>query len=297
MKHAAIILATILIATSAAADDGKPPSTGLSVFVNAAGYSAAANAAAFYGGYDTNPNKINNILHSNSYGTQIWQRLVDAGYLSPSAVGDYNQFTVVEFPPRMEYRLAYQIGLGIRYDYKSGFGWLLRFDMAKLVAQGGFNLSTGGIPLLGTDQYITCGIFGKESRYNIDLAIAKTVALNDMLDLELNIGAGLVNVKVEENAMEILGATYSILDRTDGQVPDMGTAEYDYQNQGRIGYGFFATAAMGYRVTNIGAIKLYYTCRQDRITFYDRVARDNRRVWGWQHAFGIRIEMNNFSFF
>lgn len=290
MRHAAIILATLLLATSAAADDGEPPSTGLSVFVNAAGYSAAANAAAFYGGYDTNPNKIYNILHSDLYGRSIWDHLVDAGYLSPSAVGQYDQFTVVEFPPRMEYRLSYQIGLGIRYDYASGFGWLLRFDMAKLQAVGGFNLSTGGIPLLGADQYITCGIFGKENRYNIDLAIAKTVSLSEMLDIELDLGASLLNVKVEENAMEIAGATYSILDRTDGRPPDFGTAEYEYQNQGRIGYGLFATVATGYRVHGIGAMKLYYTCRHDRIAFIDR------KVWGWQHAFGIRIEMNNFSF-
>jgi hypothetical protein len=296
MKHAVLILTTLLIATSAAADDGKPPSTGLSVFVNAAGYSAAANAAEFYGGYDFNPNKINNILKSDLYGRAIWDHLVDAGYLSPSAVGQYDQLTVVEFPPKMEYRLAYQIGLGLRYDYASGFGWLLRFDMAKLQAVGGFNLSTGGIPLLGTDQYITCGIFGKENRYNIDLALAKTVALSNMLDLELNLGAGLVNVKVDENAMEIAGATYSILDRTDGEIPSTYTAEYDYQNQGRIGYGVFATIATGYRVSGIGALKLFYTCRHDRITFYDREAHGNRKVWGWQHAFGIRIEMNNFSF-
>lgn len=298
MKHATLILAALLFAASATAEDGccgvgeddQPPSTGLSVFVNAAGYVAAANAAEFYSGRDDNPNKINNILHSNSYGAAIWDRLISAGRISPSAVGRYDQLTVVEFPPKMDYRLAYQIGIGVRYDYTSGFGWLLRFDMAKLVAEGGFNLSTGGIPLLGTDQYITCGIFGKESRYNIDLAIAKTVPLSDLLDIEMNLGASMVNVKVEENAMEIIGSTYSILDRSDGRVPDVSTMEYEYQNQGRIGYGFFATAAMGYRVSGIGALKLYYTCRQDRITFTDR------KEWGWQHAFGIRIEMNNFSF-
>ena len=288
--------ADVVAATTADDDDGQPPSTGLSVFVNAAGYSAAANAAEFYSGRDGNPNTINNILHSDRYGRAIWDHLVDAGRILPSAVGDYSQFTVVEYPPKMEYRLTYQIGLGLRYDYKSGFGWLLRFDMAKLTAMGGFNLSTGGVPLLGNDQYITCGIFGKENRYNIDLALTRTVALNEAVDLELNLGTGLVNVKVEENAMEIEGSTYSILDRTDGQIPDSYTAEYDYQNQGRIGYGVFATVAMGYRVHGIGAMKLYYTCRHDRITFYDRVAHDNRKVWGWQHAVGIRIEMNNFSF-
>ena len=99
MKHAALILAALMIATSAAADDDEPPSTGLSVFVNASGYVAAANAAEFYSGRSENPNKINYILHSDLYGPQIWNHLVEAGLISPSAVGQYEQFTVVEFPP------------------------------------------------------------------------------------------------------------------------------------------------------------------------------------------------------
>lgn len=298
MRATALLLSVMLVATSVSAEDGccgmgaddKPPSTGLSVFVNAGGYWADKEAAEFYSGRDGNPNTINNILHSNQYGTAIWNRLVDAGYLSPSAVGDYRQFTVVEFPPEMYYRTSYQIGLGLRYDYPSGFGWLLRFDIAKLQALGGFNLSTGGVPLLGSDQYITCGIMGSESRYNIDLAITKTVPLNEALDLEIDLGASMVNTRVEENAMEIAGSTYSILDRTDGRIPDYGTGEYEYQNQGRIGYGVFISALVGYRVKNVGAVKIGYTCYQNRITFVDR------KVWGWQHMVGIRIEMNNFSF-
>lgn len=298
MRHTVLMIAAMMLAgyaeaTTAAqaeADDGKPPSTGLSVFVNAGGYSAAANAAEFYGGYDSNPNKINNILHSNQYGPQIWDRLVNAGLISPSDITSYSAFTVAEFPPGMDYKLAYQIGLGFRYDYDSGFGWLLRFDMAKLQATGAFNLyKTNGPGVMGNDQYITCGVFGKENRYNIDIAVTKTVAFNDAFDIEVDLGASLVNVKVQENAMEIGGSTYSILDRTDGQIPDLGMAEYDYQNQGRIGYGVFVSALVGYRV-GIGAIKLGYTCYQSRITFIDR------KVWGWQHMFGLRLEMNNFSF-
>lgn len=292
MKRVVLILTTVMLAAAAAADDGKPPSTGLSVFANASGYWAAKNAAEFYSGRDENPNTINRIIHSDQYGTAIWQRLVNAGRISPSAILNYRNFQVVEFPPEMHYRTSYQIGLGIRYDYPSGFGWLLRFDLAKLNALGGFNLSVdNGAGILGSDQYITCGILGTESRYNIDLALTKTIALNDALDLELDLGASLLNTKVQENAIEIAGSTYSILDRTGGQSPDFGVAEYEYQNQGRIGYGVFVSVLVGYRVGGIGAIKLGYTCAQDRITFVDR------KVWGWQHSLGIRFEMNNFSFF
>ncbi len=291
MRHIALTVAALLLAASAQADDGKPPSTGLSLFVNAGAYWAAASSAEFYSGRDENLNKINNILHSNQYGTAIWDHLVSAGRLSPSAIGDYRQLTVVEFPPQMTYRLSYQIGLGIRYDYDSGFGWLLRFDMAKLTAQGGFNLSTdNGAGILGSDQYITCGVFGNENRYNIDLAITKTIALTRAFDLEIDLGASLINTKVQENAMVIEGATYSILDRTDGRIPDVDMAQYEYFNQGRIGYGVFISALTGYRLSGIGAVKLGYTCYQARIAFADR------KCWGWHHMLGIRIEMNNFSF-
>jgi hypothetical protein len=303
MKHIALILTAAIVvgqtnATAAAADGcsgagsaDKPPSTGLSVFVNAGGYWAADNAAEFYSGRDENPNKINNILKSDIYGTAIWNRLIDAGYLSPSAVGGYQQLSVAEFPPTMDYRITYQIGIGLRYDYNSGFGWLLRFDMAKLQAQGGFNLSTGGVPLLGSDQYVTCGIFGRENRYNIDLALTKTVALSNALDFELDLGASMLNTKVLENAMVIADATYSILDLTDGRIPNSDVAQYEYQNQGRIGYGFFASVLVGYRINGIGAIKLGYTCAQSCIAF------QGRKEWGWQHTVGVRFELNNFSFF
>ena len=300
MKRTVLILATLLLTASATADDGccgagsddKPPSTGLSVFANASGYWAAKNAAEFYSGRDENSNTINRIIHSDQYGSVIWTRLVNAGLISPSAIGNYRQFKVVEFPPEMYYRTSYQIGLGIRYDYNSGFGWLLRFDMAKLQALGAFNLSSdNGTGILGSNQYITCGIMGSEHRYNIDLALTKTVPLGDALDIEMDLGASLINTKVEDNIIEVGGSTYSILDRTNGQSPDYGVAEYEYQNQGRIGYGVFVSALVGYRVGGIGAIKLGYTCSQACIAF------QGSKTWGWQHSVGIRFELNNFSFF
>lgn len=291
MKHIALIVTALTLAASALADDGKPPSTGLSIFANAGAFWADKNAAEFYSGRDDNPNTINRILHSNTYGTQIWDHLVSQGLISPSAIGGYQQLQVIEYPPQMSYRLSYQIGLGIRYDYPSGFGWLLRFDLAKLTAQGGFNLSTAnGADILGSDQYITCGIFGQEDRFNIDLALTKTVALTGALDLELDLGASMLNTKVKDNVIEIAGSQWSILDRTDGRIPDQDVAEYDYINQGRIGYGVFVSALLGYRVSGIGAFKLGYTCYQARIAFQDR------KLWGWHHMLGIRIEMNNFSF-
>ena len=290
MKRIAFIAALLIAASAtASADDGKPPSTGLSFFANAGAFWASNNTANFYNGQPTNENTIDRVLHSSGYGMQIWQRLVDQGLISPSAIGSYSQLQVVEYAD-MYYRISYQIGLGLRYDYASGFGWLLRFDMARLNAIGAFNLSSdNGTGILGSDPYIRCGMLGKEERISIDLAVAKTAKLNETLDIELNLGASLINTKVKDNLMEIGGATYSILDVWNGQTPDHGVGSYEYINQGGIGYGVFISALVGYRVPGVGAIKGGYTCYQSKTVLRGHTA------WGWQHMLGIRFEMNNFT--
>ena len=135
-----------------------------------------------------------------------------------------------------------------------------------------------------------CGIVGQEDRINIDLAITKSVALTRTLDFELNIGASLINTKVKDNIIIVNGRNYSILDRWGGRTPDEGVAPYEYINQGGIGYGFFASMLLGYQVPGLGAIKVGYTCAQNRI------ALQNYTSWGWQHSLGIRVELNNFDF-
>lgn len=290
MRHTVALLAAILLAATATADDGKPPSPGLSFFANAGAFWADKSTANFYSGIPTNENTIDRVLHSDTYGHQIWQHLVDVGAISPSAIGNQTNLQVVEYPD-MYYRISYQIGLGMRYDYANGFGWLLRFDMAHLNAIGAFNLSSdNGTGVLGSDPYIRCGMLGKEDRINIDFAIAKTAKLNEMLDIEMNLGASLVNTKVKDNLMEIKGAPYSILDVWNGQSPDYGVGSYEYINQGGIGYGVFISLLVGYAMPNVGAIKAGYTCYQAKTVLKGYTA------WGWQHMLGVRFEINNFSF-
>ena len=300
MKRIALVVTTLLLAASAVADD-KPPSPGLSFFANAGAFWADKATANFYSGRPDNANTINRVLHSSTYGQQIWQHLVNQQAISPSTIGSYNQLQVVEYPD-MYYRLSYQVGLGLRYDYsiasvlssntRSTMGWLLRFDLMKLNALGAFNLSSdNGAGILGSDPYIRCGMLGKEDRISIDLALTRTAKLNDALDLELDLGASLINTKVKDNLMEIKGSTYSILDVWDGQSPDHGVGSYEYINQGGIGYGVFISALVGYAVPGIGAIKAGYTC------YHSKTVLENYTAWGWQHMLGVRVEMNNLSLF
>ena len=282
----------MLAASATAADDGKPPSryTGLSVFADAGVIWADRNTADFYSGRPTNVNTINRVLHSQTYGMQIWQNLTNAGLIS-SAVGNYDQLQVVEYP-LMYYRTSFTYGLGMRYDYASGFGWLLRFDLAQLQALGAFNLSASNeTGLLGYDQYVRCGIMGREDRINIELALTRSVILGDAMELELDLGGGFVNTKVRENAMEIVGVSYSILDVWNGQNPDAGVASYEYINQGGIGYSVFMSAMLGYSVSGIGTIRAGYTCS------HAKVVLENYTAWGWQHLISLRFEMNNFDIF
>ena len=316
MNHALVLATALLLASPAPADDGKPPSrrsttvvspaslssvvsptslssapyTGLSFTAGAAATWADKATAGFYSGRPENPNNINLVLHSDTYGNQIWSNLVQQGLLSPSAVGSHNQLTVSEYPT-MYYRTSLCYGVGIRYDYRSGFGWLLRFDISRLHAIGAFNLSTSnGTALPGTRQYIRCGMLGQEDRVNIELALTRTIPLGEALCLEVDLGGTLTNTKVKENLMEIGGQQYSILDRWGGHSPDYTTQGYEYINQGGVGYGVFATLAIGWRVQAIGAIKAAYSCAQSHTVL------EGYTSWGWLHTLGIIVEVNNFSF-
>lgn len=291
MRRAVLFAVAIMLAASATADDSKPPSTGLSFFANTGAFWAGNATANFYSGKPANANTINRVLHSQTYGTEIWTILVQQHLISPTAIGSYNQLQVVEYPD-MYYRTSLQIGVGLRYDYPSGFGWLLRFDLDRLETVGAFNLSSdGGTGILGTDQYVRCGMLGRENRVSAELAITRTVPLSDNFCVEIDLGASLVNTQVKDNIMEIGGGTWSILDVWNGQSPAYGTQVFDYINQGGFGYGVFIAFLAGWQVPGMGAIKAGYTCSQARTVL------EGYTAWDWHHMLGVRIEMNNFSFF
>ena len=286
-----------MLASSAAADDGQPPSTGLSIFVDAGGFWASKNTANFYSGREGNVNTLYRVLHSNTYGQQIYDYLTTQDYIS-DAVQNYNQLKVVEWP-EMYYRTSYQVGMGLKYQYRSGLGWLLRFDLTRLTAVGAFNLSTdNGTGILGGRQYVPFNIMGREDRINIDLAITEQLSLGGNTSLEIDLGASLINTKVKENMIGFDGKTWSIIDRWNGQTPDYGVAAYDQEiMQGGIGYGVFMSALIGWQMPTIGALKVGYTCYQSKTTLSSVGATHNYTAWGWQHMLGVRIEMNNFNLF
>lgn len=293
MRRVGILLSALLVAVAAMADDDGVPRrrpTGFSVFASGGVVWADGSNANFYSGRPGNANTIERVLYSNSYGTQIWNDLKSEGLID-GTIGNYNQLTVEEYA-NMYYRTSFQYGMGVRYDYQSGFGWLLRFDLLQLQANGVFNLgsTTGTGILTNNHRYIPCDIMGREDRIHIDLAITRTVYLGGNLCLELDLGASLNNAKVKENKMKIGNGTYSILDVWGGNTPDVGTGSYEYINQGGIGWGVFMSGLLGYSISGVGAIKAGYTCYHSKTNLkgYDGM--------GWHHSIFVRFEINNFIF-
>jgi hypothetical protein len=249
--------------------------------------------ADFYSGRPGNSNTIDRVLHSETYGTQIWSSLVDGGHISPSAIGDYSQLQVVEYP-HMYYRLTYQLGVGFRYVYESGWGWLLRFDYSQLTAAGQFNLSSNnGTGVLGSRQFVTCDIFGIERRTLIDFGIAKRIPLTSLVDLEIDFGFDLNSTHVKQNGIRVVGRTYSILDIWGGYPPSSYTGTYEYLNEGRIGIGGFGSMAVSY-LSKVGSIDLGYSCyyMQTKYTNYNE-----NDAYALQHTVFLRFNVNNFKFF
>lgn len=300
MKHRLplLILVLALLAVPAQAQKKKSSQyekriTGLSVTVDAGLLVPNAKQADFYSGRPGNDNTIMRVLRSQQYGTQIWNELVSAQLISPSAIPSYEAFDIAEYG-RMYYKLTYQLGVGIRYDYESGWGWLLHFDYSQVAAAGQFQLSSNnGTGILGPHQYVTCDVYGIEKRMLIDFAIAKRIPLSRNLDLELDFGFDLNNTKVQENGIRVNGHTYSILDIWGGRTPDMGSVGYEYINQGGIGIGGLAAVALSYvfdGATVDFGYNLYYI--QTKYKGYN-----DENAYAFQHNIFLRFNLNNFSFF
>lgn len=267
--------------------------SGLYLNVDAGLLIPKSKQADFYSGRPGNSNTIDRVLHSETYGTQIWSSLVDGGLISPSAIGDYSQLQVVEYP-HMYYRLTYQLGVGFRYVYESGWGWLLRFDYSQLTAAGQFNLSSNnGTGVLGSRQFVTCDIFGIERRTLIDFGIAKRIPLTSLVDLEIDFGFDLNSTHVKQNGIRVVGRTYSILDIWGGYPPSSYTGTYEYLNEGRIGIGGFGSMAVSY-LSKVGSIDLGYSCyyMQTKYTNYNE-----NDAYALQHTVFLRFNVNNFKFF
>ena len=194
----------------------------------------------------------------------------------------------------MYYKLTYQIGVGLRYDYDSGWGWKLRFDFSQLTAAGQFLLSSdNGVGIPGRPQYVVCDIFGHEKRILIDLLISKRIPLTQVIDLELSAGVDLNNTKVTENAMRIAGRTYSILDVWGGRPPDAGAGTYDYINQGGIGLGGIASVALSYALPS-ASVDFGYTLYYMQTKY---LGYNDNDCFALQHNIFFRFNINNFKFF
>ena len=272
--------------------DGGGRLRGLSLTVDAGVLKPSSVHANFYNGNPANANTLDRILHSETYGNGIWNNLTNQDLIG-SSVANYRQITVAEYGDAY-YRLAFQLGVGLRYDfYDSRFGWLARFDYAKLHALGLVLLNSGHNQSFLTNQnaYVNCPYSGTEERIYFDLGLLHTFRLGKGLDLEVAVGGNVNNTKVESSDIEIGGIVYSILDVWHGQYPSSYITSYEYVNQGGIGYGAFASVSVGFTLPVGTAMSIGYTLHYNKVNLagYDSFA--------FHHGIGINVALNNFSFF
>lgn len=267
-------------------DDAYP--TGLSLSVDAGLLMADRKSAAFYSGREDTPNRLYRILHSEQYGPQIWSDLAtnESNFFVPS----YSALKVEEWAT-MDYKLAYQLGVALRYGYRYGWGWRLGFDFAQLNATGQFLISKGAqIP--GSDQYVVCGVYGTEKRILIDLALTKRFNLTKRIGMEVDLGFDLNNTKVAKNAIVVEGKEYSILDIWNGESPYQGAGTYEYVNQGGIGIGGFGSLLFSYQLENF-SIDLGYTCYYTQTRF---PGYNDGDAYAFQHLVSLRFNLYRFKF-
>ena len=265
---------------------------GFSLTVDIGAFHASNRQANFYNGAPENANTLLRILHSESFGNGIWNNLTEQDLIG-SSVQNYNQITVAEYGD-MYYRLAIQLGLGFRYDfYRSYFGWLVRFDYARLSAVGEVLLNSGKETYLLTNQnrFVVCPISGQEERIFIDLGLLRKFHTRGLFDYEIAAGINLNNTKVEASDIRIADVTYSILDIWNGHSPSSYIAAYDYVNQGGLGYGAFASLSMMLTLPTGTALMLSYRFH------YTRTKLQGYTAFAPHHNLGLTVAINNFKLF
>lgn len=246
--------------------------------------------ANFYNGSPQNENTVVRILNSEQYGPTIWNRLTEQGLIS-DAVSSYELLQVDEYG-NMHYRLSVLLGVGLRYDWTNGMGWLARFDYAKLTAVGAFNLNANNNTgtLSNERRYVQCGISGVEKRINMDLGLCCRLAQKGVSSYSANVGLNVNNCKVERNDMEIAGDTYDIRDIWNGGQPFVGSTAYEYINQGGLGLGAFAGLEWHCQVTETSALSLGCTVH------YTKIALNGYESYGLQPQLALRFDIGDFSF-
>ncbi len=288
---AATICNIILICNALSAQeyaDNLTPLKGFSVTIDAGATYAGKTHANFYSGVPENTNTIERVIHSEAYGEAIWNNLVDQGMISPSAIQTYKQLKVAEYA-NMRYSITYQFGIGFRYDFEeSNTALFARFDYSKLTAKGGFNLYSGASTstLSNVNQYISCGIWGTESRTYIDLGMSKAIPIGPILHFVADIGLNINHIRVQSNDMEIGGATYSILDIWGGEYPMMNSHSYEYYQTG-IGFGVFVAPCLRLMLPGSMAADLGVSC------YYNKINLPKYNDFAPQFTLFVRFILNN----
>jgi len=298
LQAAALLFMAVLLCSGGVAEAKKRPEgfglSGLSVFVDAGLLVPSDRQSYFYDGRDERPNTIRRLMASPTYGEQIWNAIQNSD-TPMSGVGSYSEITIAEYPT-MDFRLTYQIGLGIRYDYEAGWGWLLRFGYSRVTATGQFliNRTPAAGAMTNQGNYVVCDMFGQENRIFIDLGFDKRLRLGGGFELEIGAGVNVNNTKVQKQYMVVGGQVFSLLDVWGSDVVQVGAGTYEYQNQGKLGIGFFGSAALCYVVNGVGSIDLGYTLYRTQTRY---MGLDDADATALQHVVYLRMNLNNFSFF
>ncbi|MDY5969737.1 MAG: hypothetical protein SPJ13_06990 [Bacteroidales bacterium] len=262
-----------------------PYPDGLSVSLSGGAMWPSNATANFYNGSEDNVNTIYRVLHSSAYGPQIWNELTSLNLIS-AGVDNYTQLQVAEYG-KMRYRTAVQLQLGLRYDYpRNNWGWLLNFDYARLSARGVFliDATNGTGALSNMNRYVTCPISGEEERISIDLGVAKRFRMRSGFDIGVEGGICANNTRVANNDMQIAGRNYNILDLWGGSEPTPYSQEYEYLNQGGIGYGVFGSITYGMTLPGLSSLSVGYSAH------YSKIILERYETFAYQQLLYIRLD-------
>lgn len=209
--------------------------------INLGFYFPDSKPAKFYDGSSQNENRIDYVLNNYYYRQQIEQEL---GYM----LDTLNPYTL---PGNMRYKPTYNIGFYFKISRTKTTGLFAQFNFSRLVAKDIFLVNLD-IPNTSFDpRYRECTIEGKENRYIIDIGYTRIYPRSKTVDLYLEYGINLTNVRVIENMVQIGNTKYNLVNQYGSQGYIPGTTQESFKVvQGGIGLGLFGTGGIKLKFSN-----------------------------------------------
>lgn len=238
-------------------------------------FKASPNQASFYNGRDSNVNNVNYVFSNYYWRQDIENQLIQ--YVNRDS------FAIASFPSKMQYDGAMYVGFSARFNYSRALSLNFHFNFARLNLKDVLSLQV--FPALPgeVESYVQCGLFGQESRSNIDVGLMYAFEAEKDFSPIAEIGINLNSTVVKYSKLQVYDLTFNLVDvYGTPYVPNSPMTEYPIK-QGGLGFGLYSSAGIRYTMSHQFSMELV------GFAYYSKVNLEGYTGFGLHYGAMIRL--------